>query len=806
MLRATSVLLLLLTMASSLLGQQVNVLIQHDSLGIDAYFSGSNGAARAPGGEVFVAGEFTDNLFRIDSDGTISEVFSVWPGLRNPRGIVVTSDDTVFISSRESGAVIVRIDPDGEITLWGNFLGLGPNQQVGSPHGLALDSTGQLYAACRISDNLMRFALDGTLTELVGPAGAGPGRELDDARAVAVDAADNIYVAGMLSDNVLHVTPDGVVTEVIGPSGDGGDHRLDNPVALATGPDGSLYVASMFTHSVLKRDPLGTVSVVITSSGDGAGNGLFYPFDVAVADDGTLYVAGLGSDNVFAVSPGGVVTEIADLSGDGLGNLLNDPSNLIVDAPGSVIVACAVSDLVFRIDGSGVTLLADADGFGDGAGNDGDLALDSQGRLLLTNYELDAVVRYETGGSITTLFDDSGGPDAAFKRPRAVATDSLGRPYVACPGSDSVFRIEADGTKTLIVGPAGDGAGNLLEEPYALSFDSLGNLFVAGQLSDNVLRVAPDGTIDEVLGPEGIAPDQPAAYISDLAVGPGDVVYAASTGSKSVFAIYPSGTIEEVFDIWKPHPGAPVGTGGGFTLVAVDPLGRVFTASQQLGELFRSDPDGSWELIWSQAGNEEPGGLAADASGAVYLGLGPPDHNVVRIDPSGALTEVLSSNGDGLGEALVRPRTIGIIGPGRFHVSGYSSNNVFEVDPGACGGWTLIPGALPADGSGPLLTGEGMLCTGSAYLMQLSDAPASATAQLVVGMAELNAPFKGGTLIPFPHLVLPLPTDVEGGASFGGPWPDGLPSGASVWLQAWIPSGASDSGFVASNGVRIDML
>ncbi|MHC5209594.1 MAG: hypothetical protein ACYTG2_02625 [Planctomycetota bacterium] len=84
--------------------------------------------------------------------------------------------------------------------------------------------------------------------------------------------------------------------------------------------------------------------------------------------------------------------------------------------------------------------------------------------------------------------------------------------------------------------------------------------------------------------------------------------------------------------------------------------------------------------------------------------------------------------------------------------------------------------------------------------LALSDALEASVATFVIGLAALEAPFKSGTLVPQPDvLVLGLPTDGTGAARLSAPWPAGLPPGFSTWYQFWI---ADPAGFAASNGVR----
>ncbi|HZL99034.1 MAG TPA: VCBS repeat-containing protein [Planctomycetota bacterium] len=117
--------------------------------------------------------------------------------------------------------------------------------------------------------------------------------------------------------------------------------------------------------------------------------------------------------------------------------------------------------------------------------------------------------------------------------------------------------------------------------------------------------------------------------------------------------------------------------------------------------------------------------------------------------------------------------------------------------------WVDLGSGLAGSAGTPVLAGTGELTPLSAVGLSLAGAlPAAPSTVLVIGLAELNVPFKGGVMVPMPALVLAgLPTDATGSWTLGGTWPAGIPSGTEVFLQAWIPDPAGPAGFAASNGL-----
>ncbi len=103
----------------------------------------------------------------------------------------------------------------------------------------------------------------------------------------------------------------------------------------------------------------------------------------------------------------------------------------------------------------------------------------------------------------------------------------------------------------------------------------------------------------------------------------------------------------------------------------------------------------------------------------------------------------------------------------------------------------------------PELSGEGTLVPGSPVTLTLAEAAPSAATLLIVGATSLGLPFKGGTLVPDPDLLIgPLATDAEGVLSLSATWPSGLPSGAALFLQDWVVDASGPHGFAASNALK----
>jgi hypothetical protein len=92
-------------------------------------------------------------------------------------------------------------------------------------------------------------------------------------------------------------------------------------------------------------------------------------------------------------------------------------------------------------------------------------------------------------------------------------------------------------------------------------------------------------------------------------------------------------------------------------------------------------------------------------------------------------------------------------------------------------------------------------CLTEQQAFNLAGAKPFSPSWLVVGVSALNAPFKGGVMVPFPYFGFQLLTDFFGAAAFGGLWPGGVPTGFVTYFQWWMLDPGGPQGFAASNAL-----
>jgi hypothetical protein len=82
-----------------------------------------------------------------------------------------------------------------------------------------------------------------------------------------------------------------------------------------------------------------------------------------------------------------------------------------------------------------------------------------------------------------------------------------------------------------------------------------------------------------------------------------------------------------------------------------------------------------------------------------------------------------------------------------------------------------------------------------------SRAAPDAPAVLVLGVSAVSLPIFGGTLVPSPDVIVPLPIGGAGGATFAFTQAAPMAPGTRIYAQAWILDGQAPQGLAASNAV-----
>ena len=397
--------------------------------------------------------------------------------------------------------------------------------------------------------------------------------------------------------------------------------------------------------------------------------------------------------------------------------------------------------------------------------------------------------------------------------------------------SDDAFvsKLSLDGSALLWSTFVG---GLLRDEATGLAIDGGGAVHVTG-LTGSLSFPGTPGSFDPTYN--GATPNDLDVFVSRLSAAGDALQWSGFLGGAGIeegaaIAMGPAGSVVV----------AGVARGAGFpTTAGVVQTGFGGGASDAFAaRIAAGGASVSWSTYLGGTAEDYATGLAVDAFGLVTLDGVTRSADMPKTadaldgtldGPADAFVARLAPNGDGLrygsyfgaagdDEALALGRDV----HGAALLGGQSDSVALPLSPGAVdtsaeGGidgflarLELPPwsdkGFAKAGTGGlvPLLVGAGSLKVGTPGSLTLSQARPSSLALLFAGFAAGAAPFKQGTLVPFPiALQFTFVTSPSGTLPLGWTaWPGGLPVGFSVYLQFWIADPAATAGASASNAVR----
>jgi streptogramin lyase len=179
----------------------------------------------------------------------------------------------------------------------------------GTPIGITIDSSGNIYTANFLTNNVSKITPLGVST-ILGTTSSAPTR-------ITIDSAGNVYTT-TTSDNVNKITPLGVST-ILGTTG-------SSPQGITIDSAGNVYTANAGSNNVSKITPLG-VSTILGTTGTN-------PSAITIDSAGNIYTANANSNNVSKITPLGVSTILGTTDSvpvaitiDSVGNIYTSNSN-----------------------------------------------------------------------------------------------------------------------------------------------------------------------------------------------------------------------------------------------------------------------------------------------------------------------------------------------------------------------------------------------------------------------------------------------------------------------------------------------
>ena len=338
---------------------------------LDGFFSISHSVlAQNEDEKMVIVSTFAGNSEHGIADGEASAAQFFYP-----TGIAIDAAGTLYVADWENNR-IRKVTTKGEVsTLAGGEEGFADGKgsvvRFDHPHGIALDTAGNLYVADSFNNRIRKVTPNGEVSTLAGDGersfadGKGSAAQLNEPNGLTIDATGNLYVADTWNARIRKVTPDGEVTTFAGgvddgysegdfADGQGRNARFYDPFDITIDAEGILYVADSGNQRIRKVTPDGVVTTLAggnnegkRSFADGKGNNarFFWPSGIAVDAAGNLYVADTDNQRIRKVTPDGVVTTLAGsgekgfADGEGSSARFCRPRGITIDAEGNLYVA-----------------------------------------------------------------------------------------------------------------------------------------------------------------------------------------------------------------------------------------------------------------------------------------------------------------------------------------------------------------------------------------------------------------------------------------------------------------------------------
>ncbi|MFB3776649.1 MAG: hypothetical protein ACE141_03530 [Bryobacteraceae bacterium] len=646
---------------------------------------------------------------------------------------MVLDDSGRLVFSDETYHVVRRLDTDGFVrTLAGlGTAGFGGDDDdatdalLRSPRGLAYDDAGNLYVADGANCRIRRIDSEGVITTVAGTGTCAT------ASTTFVGGWANRVSIGTLtglayqrdSNSLLVASPgqarllkmdlaSGRITSILG---DGRrravvttlpqEYSLDQPNAVLISSRAGILVADTSSFAVVQlKDGQATsfagIWPQLDSYPSAASAPLLRPKGLCIAPDGSLVAVDAGAERVLSYSRPDSLHALAGLrsptgysSGDGgpaTQAQIADPDR-VACAPGGEIYLTQ-GNRIRMIDRQGVistylsTVRTDsgANSLRDPTG----LAIDSQGRMVISEAAAHRVIRYDPAtkgatviaGTGTAGFSGDGGSatDALLNSPGDVAIDSKGNVLIADRGNNRIRRISPGGTIQTIAGSGGafsymDTSGELatdvgLDTIEGLAVDAQDNLYIAEYQRVSVINSA--GRIQVISGLVGQDDNGSKSYIDGPLNGCDGM--AVDSDGRLYFSVRDDGQVKVVEPRSLSQGVAVSHTAfGGFSAVAPGTWLEIYAS-----DLARTSRSWSWE--------DFEGGIAPTALDGVRVLIGGQEAYVSYVSSS----QVNAQAPDG-------------IGTGRQQVTvmdGSRTAGVFNVDVNATQPGLFAPAQLKIGG------------------------------------------------------------------------------------------------------------
>jgi NHL repeat len=308
--------------------------------------------------------------------------------INSPFGAAVDASGNVYIADKSNNRVR-KVSPTGIITtVAGNgssgYSGDGSPAtaaQINSPYDVAVDAYGNVYIADAGNNRVRKVSPSGIISTVAGNGSTGYGGDGSPATAanvgspsgLAVDLSGNLYISSD-GTHIRKVNSAGIISTFAGngSASYGGDGSaatiasLHNPVSVAVDVAGNVYIADQLNNRIRKVNTAGIINTIAGNGTAGyAGDGLSAitsaevnnPWGIAVDGLGNVYIGDHSNNRVRMINTTGIINTVAGngtagYSGDACAataSELNTHWGICVDGMGQLYIADGGNNRVRKV-------------------------------------------------------------------------------------------------------------------------------------------------------------------------------------------------------------------------------------------------------------------------------------------------------------------------------------------------------------------------------------------------------------------------------------------------------------------------
>jgi sugar lactone lactonase YvrE len=247
-----------------------------------------------------------DHIVELSPTGRILKTFGrrgTQPGqFMAPWGVAVDAHGDVYVSEAPGYSLSPASSPQPrriqEVSPTGQPLAQIADATTGreAPCGIAIDAQGNLDVANFAGGQIMSFSPSLRRLGVIRTGDAWP-------CGIGLDAQGNIYVSLGTTEDIAKYAPNGTLLRTLGPR-----HAVDPPFGLALDTQGNVYAIDMGQDQIIKLSPAGAVLFHRGKFGAKRGQFSFNEsqfLGVAVDHDGNVYVSDPGNHRVQKFSSSG---------------------------------------------------------------------------------------------------------------------------------------------------------------------------------------------------------------------------------------------------------------------------------------------------------------------------------------------------------------------------------------------------------------------------------------------------------------------------------------------------------------------